>query len=1261
MAWYRKTTPSSYPNTPTSNFTDTSKNWRQYKNMYRYTSGYETASLTAVPGRYTDNTRTWRRIKAIYRYKANGTWQKVFGKFAGQPYPEISPAIRYNSYDGVDVGNFAMMGPGSESIAQGSTSTTYLWGKDGQNWQNIENIANRTRTFVHGTTPLSSNATEVLNDEGFNEGDKLRNTQAYIEQYDGEYLWYRDRITLTNGSTGTAYSQTVRIIKQQPVINSLSFKTNNTISAGSTKYITYSVKNEWYRSVDQSNSRLDWYILDTQYETPTTAKLYGSTTIFGTSPTETTTTLTGEDYFNIPETFGGVSTTGKWLYVKIILKNSSSNTDVSYMSAPYSDVTDYIVAQITGAVPTGTNATVTMTRTNTSYEVKVESGNTGTWTGSPTSYRYQWYLQEQTVGSAYTWSPISGATSSTYNAVLYKPSDTSTTNRIVPVVWASNANGESNNGYALTNSGGVGIPSTLGGITVLNPTSNTTAMIKYKLPVITTFTVTGGTKKISYVTNFSSDDPSAIPSVSYSGAATGSFTPSSSSSSVDYSLTTTGTYNFTLTVSNASTNALSGSVTATQNSISVTGPATYDFNFGNTIYQGTNGYSSLDEGAYKLFPQNTTKRVINIYGQDLTQGISDTGTGSGYLLYWSNADEYVLQWTGFRTGFTSTASYQLRYQIRFYKDQEYADIKYIIKGSSLTSSYGPGMYYDGQPLGSLYTGAINQGTTVRVYFDGSTPLAGIAFTEVPNSAFVSAGGVTSGRETIPNADDSWTTLVSATNQFTAPTISIASISAATTSLSVDVTTGGSFSYYAYNLRTGSHTGTSVSSSTNETSDPLSITGLTADTTYYLTITPYNGMGQAGTAVQDSKATPAAIPSTPTSVTATADDEDSITIDWDDMSGAATYEVYYTTNVNNIPTSSTNATVNGLTSSTHQITSASSNTTYYVFVRARNATGVSAYSGQTSAKTAPAIPTNFAATASSSSAISLSWTNVTGASASNGYEIYRSTTTTAPGFSTAATITDSGTPYSDTGLSASTTYYYWIRSTNGTTKSNWSARVNATTNSAVSAPVNSAAPSVTRDSASTYKYNTTDGTWSGSPTYTYQWYYYRTFPYFPYSETTTISGATSSSYTSSSSYVGYYIYCTVTATNTGGNNNATSNFVQITTATVANVGNNKPQGAPVIVYDSANSTSTQWAYDVTITKSTTGVPDPSYYLQWFGSANSNNYTQQTGPYTSAGLGGSFTVQNVLVTKSGYTLYGCQAWATNGITGQDISNTAMSNSA
>lgn len=284
MAWYRKTTPSAYVNLAASNFTDTTKNWRKYANMYRLTSGTETASLTAVPGRYTDDTRTWRRIKSIYRWTGS-SWVKIFGKFAGQPYAEVDPVLRYNSYTGPDIVDYAYMGLGTESIQQNtpSNTATFIWGRDGQDWQNVEN-ATRSATFVRSLNPLPGGALAITNDEGNYDGDKLRNIQSVIEEHDGYYIWYRDRYTTTGGSSGTAYSQMIRLIKQAPIINSLNFKTNDVVSAGSAKYIQYSIDNVWYRSADQSRSYLRWYILDGEYDSPTPTKLYGTTSISSTSP-----------------------------------------------------------------------------------------------------------------------------------------------------------------------------------------------------------------------------------------------------------------------------------------------------------------------------------------------------------------------------------------------------------------------------------------------------------------------------------------------------------------------------------------------------------------------------------------------------------------------------------------------------------------------------------------------------------------------------------------------------------------------------------------------------------------------------------------------------------------------------------------------------------------------------------------------------------------------------------------------------------------
>ena len=90
---------------------------------------------------------------------------------------------------------------------------------------------------------------------------------------------------------------------------------------------------------------------------------------------------------------------------------------------------------------------------------------------------------------------------------------------------------------------------------------------------------------------------------------------------------------------------------------------------------------------------------------------------------------------------------------------------------------------------------------------------------------------------------------------------------------------------------------------------------------------------------------------------------------------------------------------------------------------------------------PDVPQSLAASAASASQINLTWSATT---ITDWYDVYRSTTSggtfTAIGSSTSAT-------YSDTGLSASTAYYYKITAVNDSGASAYSSEVNATTNAA----------------------------------------------------------------------------------------------------------------------------------------------------------------------------------------------------------------------
>lgn len=105
-------------------------------------------------------------------------------------------------------------------------------------------------------------------------------------------------------------------------------------------------------------------------------------------------------------------------------------------------------------------------------------------------------------------------------------------------------------------------------------------------------------------------------------------------------------------------------------------------------------------------------------------------------------------------------------------------------------------------------------------------------------------------------------------------------------------------------------------------------------------------------------------------------------------------------------------------------------------------------GRTNGPTKPAAPTNLAATAASPSSINLTWTD--NANNETGYVLERSTAST---FATVVSksFAPDTTSYVDTGLAASTTYYYRLKATNGAGDSAYSNTASATTQSTTPPP------------------------------------------------------------------------------------------------------------------------------------------------------------------------------------------------------------------
>lgn len=248
-------------------------------------------------------------------------------------------------------------------------------------------------------------------------------------------------------------------------------------------------------------------------------------------------------------------------------------------------------------------------------------------------------------------------------------------------------------------------------------------------------------------------------------------------------------------------------------------------------------------------------------------------------------------------------------------------------------------------------------------------------------------------------------------------------------------------YYATTSGVTTATGTRIPNATS----PAVLTGLAEGTTYYYIVTAVNSTGESAASVQvaattlTTTPTPAA-PAAPSGVSA-AGGTNQATITWPAVTGASSYNVYWSTATG--VTKTTGTKVAGVTSP-YIKTALTAGTTYYFVVTAVNSIGESAASAQVAATTAaapPAVPAAPAGVTASggTNQVSITWPAVSGATS---YNIYWSTST---GVTTAGTkISAVTSPYAQTGLAAGTTYYFIVTAVNSAGESAASAQISATT-------------------------------------------------------------------------------------------------------------------------------------------------------------------------------------------------------------------------
>ena len=304
-----------------------------------------------------------------------------------------------------------------------------------------------------------------------------------------------------------------------------------------------------------------------------------------------------------------------------------------------------------------------------------------------------------------------------------------------------------------------------------------------------------------------------------------------------------------------------GLITSTPASTSFTTPNTYSFSISKTLYVGTNGYVSLDQGNAGTGLSNSSGRVLAIAWTDMIQAGDKTGNSNYTINYYCNGTKAIYQWYGYRSASQTAPNDYLRYWVRFDSaNPSYADVYYDSIGANVASALAGasptalGMYYNGNLINQSITKPA-AGSVYRFFFDGSSP----TLITASGSNFISTTDFLNNLTPVNQGllagyDDSYTSWTTASGQYYTPTVSIGSATLGTNSLSFPITLNYSTTKYDWDLRTTSYTGTVVSSGVNATSTSVSISGLTSGVTYYLNVYPKNDQSDSGTTAQSNAKT-----------------------------------------------------------------------------------------------------------------------------------------------------------------------------------------------------------------------------------------------------------------------------------------------------------------------------------------------------------------------------------------------------------------------
>jgi hypothetical protein len=300
-----------------------------------------------------------------------------------------------------------------------------------------------------------------------------------------------------------------------------------------------------------------------------------------------------------------------------------------------------------------------------------------------------------------------------------------------------------------------------------------------------------------------------------------------------------------------------------------------------------------------------------------------------------------------------------------------------------------------------------------------------------------------------NPDSSWTAVDAATTRPTSLSATVVSSSQINLSWTGNSANSATSGYTVATATNSAFTGAIYTYVNGAGTTTLNKTGLYAGTTYYFKV-KVEGSSDAydspfSTVVNTT--TSSAAPNAPSNLSASAVSSSQIDLSWTDNSTNETgFELKRATDsgfTQNV------VWIGGIQGTSYSNTGLSPSTTYYYKVRAQGASQNSAYSNTVNATTSasgatiPTAPSGLSATVLSNTSIRLQWTD--NSSNETGFELKRATDS---GFTANVVWIGGiqGTTYTNTGLTAGTTYYYKVRAEGTAGKSAYSSYVSATTTS-----------------------------------------------------------------------------------------------------------------------------------------------------------------------------------------------------------------------